>query len=188
MMDKEGQEEREEVKGYQYIETRFGKEKIASRSEWLYNLMEDYLIVRDLVDKVSISRNVLKHVLVDYFVDIERLKDFAQIPRANDSKIYAYTCFWLLRHKPLQIKSEYDDQSLVFVNEEFVAHLLRSYLLSEPNDVPILNNKREEVDNFSTTLLYYFKYREYSAKNIEMIILAFKAGRGYQYSVDYQQK
>ena len=57
---------------------------------------------------------------------------------------------------------------------------------SEPENCAILNNQREVVDNFIGTLLYYFKYRDYSAKNIELIILAFQAGRGYQYSVDRQ--
>lgn len=177
----------EEVEGYQYILEKFGDEKVTSRAKWLFGLLEDYLVAEELTDKVSISQSVLKHVLVDYFVDIDRLKDFANISRANDSKIYAYTCFWLLRHKPLQIIQQFDNQKLVFINEEFVAHLLRSYLFTEPNDVPILNNRKEEVDNFTTTLLYYFKYREYTAKSIEMIILAFMAGRGYQYSADYQK-
>ena len=178
----------EEVPGYQYIIDTFGEDKVIFRGKWLYNLLEDYLTEKGLMDKVSISQSVLKHVLVDYFVDIDRLKDFAKISKANDSKIYAYTCFWLLRHKPLQINQQVDSQELVFVNEEFVTHLLISYLFSDPDGVPILNNKREEVDTFVKTLLYYFKYREYSAKNIEMIILAFVAGRGYQYSADYQQK
>lgn len=51
----------------------------------------------------------------------------------------------------------------------------------------ILDNQKETVDNFVDTLLYYFKYRDYSAKSIEIIILAFGAGRGYQYSVDFQE-
>ena len=37
------------------------------------------------------------------------------------------------------------------------------------------------------TMLYFFEYRDYSAKNIEMMILAFNAGRAYQYSVDYKK-
>lgn len=178
--------EQEEVQGYQYIVDKFGQEKVESRSKWLHDLLCDYVRENNLTNQVSISRSVLKHVLVDYFVDIARLKDFSNISRANDSKIYAYICFWLLRHKPLQINQQSDAQSLVFVNEEFVAHLLRSYLFSTPDNIPVMNNKREEVDSFTSTLLYYFKYREYSAKNIEIIILAFNAGRGYQYSVDYQ--
>ena len=52
--------------------------------------------------------------------------------------------------------------------------------------VPILDNKRESVDNFIDTMLYYFKYRDYSAKNIELVILAFQSGCGYQYSAEHQ--
>ena len=73
-------------------------------------------------------------------------------------------------------------EKYAFVNEEFVSDLIRSYLFSDPDNIPVLNNKKDVVDNFVGTLLYYFKYREYSAKNIEIMLLAFEAGRGYQYS------
>lgn len=182
----EGQ--KEEVQGYQYILDKFGEEKVKSRSEWLCDQLNDYINSRNIADKVIVSQNILKHVLVDYFVDIDRLKEFSQIPRANDTKIYAYTCYWLLRHKPIQIIRQEDVPELVFVNEEFVSCLLRSYLFSDPDDIPIVNNRKDSVDSFAGTMLYYFKYREYSAKTIEMIILAFLGGRGYQYSVDYQSR
>lgn len=182
----EGQ--KEEVQGYQYILDRFGEEKVKSRSEWLCDQLNDYIDSRNIADKVIVSQNILKHVLVDYFVDIDRLKEFSQIPRANDTKIYAYTCYWLLRHKPIQIIQQKDAPELVFVNEEFVSCLLRSYLFSDPDDIPIVNSRKDSVDSFVGTMLYYFKYREYSAKTIEMIILAFLGGRGYQYSVDYQSR
>ena len=172
--------------GYEYIIARFGEDKVLARSSWLYDLLQDYIEIKGLGDRVDISEDILKHVLIDYFVDIDRLKEFADISKANDSKIYAYTCFWMLRHKPLQVKNMSDCQDLVFVNEDFVANLLRGYLFSNPENVPIMNNVREDVDNFVSTLVYYFKYRDYSAKSIEMIILAFGAGKGYQYSVDHQ--
>lgn len=181
-------EHQEEMQDYQYIIDKFGEEKVLSRSEWLYNQLSDYINFQGLTDKVSISKNILKHVLIDYFVDIDRLKEFSEILRANDTKIYAYLCFWLLRHKPLQINQQGDTPELAFVNEEFVSYLLRSYLFSNPDDIPIINSQKAEVDNFVNTMLYYFKYREYSAKTIEMIILAFSAGRGYQYSADYQNR
>lgn len=182
------EDHREDVQSYQYIVDRFGEEKILSRAEWLHNQLSDYIGARNLTDKVHISPHILNHVLVDYFVDIDRLKAFSKIPRANDTKIYAYTCFWLLRHKPLQVSEQGDAPELAFVNEEFVSHLLRSYLFSDPDDIPIVNSRKDSVDSFVSTMLYYFKYREYSAKTIEMIILAFSAGRGYQYSVDYQNR
>lgn len=170
---------------YDYIVEKFGKNKIVKRAEWLYKLVEDYLQSNELEGKVGISRDILKYVLVDYFVDIDRLKEFAHIDKVNDSKIYAYTAYWLLRHKPLQVLQLDNALDLTFVNENFVAHLLRSFLFSNPDDTPILDNKREDVDLFVSTLLYYFKYREYSAQSIELAILAFNAGRGYQYSVDF---
>jgi hypothetical protein len=176
----------EKPMGYQYIVDKFGKEKVEARSKWLYSLLDDYIKMRKYEDKVEISEDVLEHVLIDYFVDIDRLKEFADIKKANESKIYAYTCFWLVRHKPLQLKQGSNSRDLVFVNEEFVVHLLCSYLFSQPDSVPIVNARRDAVDLFVRTLLYYFKYREYSAKNIELMILAFEAGRGYQYSADYQ--
>lgn len=182
------EDHKEEIQGYQYIVDRFGEEKVTSRSEWLYDQLSDYIDSKNLTDKVTISKNILKHVLIDYFVDIDRLKEFSKIPRANDTKIYAYICYWLLRHKPLQISQQEDAPELVFINEEFVSYLLRSYLFSDPDDIPIVNDRKAQVDSFVSTMLYYFKYREYSAKTIEMIILAFSAGRGYQYSVDYQNR
>lgn len=50
---------------------------------------------------------------------------------------------------------EEDAAELAFINEKFVCCLLRSYLFSEPENVPIMNNKKEVVDNFIGTLLYY---------------------------------
>jgi hypothetical protein len=170
--------------GYQYIIDKFGEAKVESRAKWLYNQLSDYIEIRNLQENVEISEDILEHVLIDYFVDIDRLKEFADIEKANESKIYAYTCFWIVRHKPLQLKKCSQIQELVFVNEEFVVHLLRAYLFTD--SVPIVNTQQEQVDLFARTLLYYLKYREYSAKNIELMILAFEAGRGYQYSVDYQ--
>lgn len=175
-----------EQKNYQYLIEKFGEQKILSHYEWIYNLMEDYLEAMECQEKVLISSDILNHVIVDYFVDIDRLKDFQEIEKVHPSKIYAYISYWLLRHKPMQLAVTENADDLTFINEEFVCHLVRSYLFTDPSNVPILDNQMEKVDNFIGTMLYYFQYREYSAKNIEIMILAFEAGRGYQYSVDHQ--
>ena len=171
---------------YLYIVEKFGEKKISSRYEWLYTMMEEFLRIKKIQDDVFVSSDILNHVVIDYFVDIDRLKMFQNIQKTHESKIYAYLAFWLLRHKPLQLKKGDNAEQVAFVNEEFVCDLITGYLFSEPENCAILNNQREVVDNFIGTLLYYFKYRDYSAKNIELIILAFQAGRGYQYSVDRQ--
>lgn len=66
-------------------------------------MLADYIKCEKRQKRVGISTDILKHVIVDYFVDIDRLKSFAGIPKVNDSKIYSYTSFWILKHKPLQV-------------------------------------------------------------------------------------
>lgn len=171
---------------YAYLVDKFGKEKISARYDWLNSLMTIFLQKKGYEDKVIISQDILKHVITDYFVDIDRLKEFQEIELVHSSKIYAYLGFWLLRHKPLQIICAEDCGELTFINEEFVGYFIRSYLFSDPENVAILESKREQVDNFIDTMLYYFQYRDYSAKSIELMILAFQAGCSYQYSADHQ--
>ena len=171
---------------YDLIIKHFTKERIKERYEWLYDMLYVYVESEKLQDSVYISEKILNHVIIDYFVDIYRLKDFQGIEKVHDSKIYAYLSFWLLRHKVIQLTDKENEQ-LVFVNEAFVQELLRSYLFRKPDNISISDVSKESIDNFLETLVYYFKYRDYSAKSIEMIILAFQAGRGYQYSADYKK-
>ncbi len=154
---------------YDFIVEHFTQERIEKRFAWLYDMMQDYIEMEELQDDVYVSEDLLK--------------EFQEIEKVNDSKIYAYTIFWLLRHKPIQIKEENAEET-VFINEQFASEILKGYLFRQPENVAVSNLKKEAVDNFTATLLYYFKYRDYSAKSIEMIILAFEAGRGYQYSAD----
>lgn len=177
----------EQYKGnYEYIISHFSEKKIIARYSWLYEMLLDFIKASNLCEKVYVSEDILNHVIIDYFVDIYRLKEFQDIQLVHDSKIYAYLSYWILRHKPIQISLE-NAESEVFINEKFVTEMLRCYLFSNPEDVPVLNCKKSDVDNFLETLLYYFKYREYSAKNIELLLLAFVAGRGFQYSVDFRE-
>lgn len=116
-----------------------------------------FLRIKGLDSEVLISSDILNHVVVDYFVDIDRLKEFQNIEKAHESKIYAYLAFWLLRHKPLQLKNTENAEKLAFINEEFVGQLVRSYLFTQPENCPILNNQRDTVDNFVETATTYPK-------------------------------
>lgn len=162
------------------------EEKIASRYDWLYGQMIEYLKMQDLQDKVYISEDILNHVIIDYFVDIKRLKEFhKQIKYTNTTKIYAYLAFWILKRKPFQLKETACD-NVVFVNESFVAEFLRCFMFDNPSNVVILKEHEQIITEFLDTLIYYFKYRDFSAKGIEILLLAFNAGKGYQYSYDHR--
>lgn len=172
---------------YVYLVKKGDNEKaISSRFDWLLNLLSTFIQKKHLENQVIVSCDILKHVIIDYFVDIDRLKDFQGITDIHSSKLYAYLSFWILRHKPLQIILSEHEPDLTFINEEFVTYLIRSYLFSDPENVALLEGKKESVDNFVATMLYYFQYREYSTKNIELMLLAFQAGCAYQYSADHQ--
>lgn len=173
--------------GYQYLLDKFGEKKIKFRFEYVNTILEEYIKQNQYEKRVVVCQNMIEHVVIDYFVDIDRLKEFQEIEYVNEIKIYAYLSYWLLRHKPLQVVGCDGQDDLVFVNEECVADFLLSFLFSQPENIPFIEEQGEKIDEFVKTLVYYFSYREYSAQSIELMLLAFNAGRGYQYSVDYQQ-
>lgn len=172
---------------YRYLVNKFKEDKIASRFDYVYNILNEYIKQKELEGRVIVSVNMIEQIVVDYFVDIDRLKVFSGITKTNEVKIYSYLSYWMLRHKPLQIVNGDGQDDLVFVNEECVTDFLVSFLFNNPDNVSLIEDKKPQVDEFYNTLRYHLIYRGYSAQNIELMLLAFIAGRGYQYSVDYQK-
>lgn len=170
---------------YQYLADKFGVDRLSSRHEWLNNILHAWLEQRNYDGRVKVMSEAVDHIIIDYFVDIARLKDFSEIEKTNDVKIYAYLAYWMLRRKPLQVVTEGNAEDLVFVNEQMTADFIIGFLYNDPSEISIVASQRERVRLFEDTLVYYFKYRTITAQVIEMILLSFLAGRGYQYSVDY---
>lgn len=66
---------------------------------------------------ILLLRKIMQYLtseVIDYFLDIDRLKEFAEIPEVNDTKIYAYTSCRVLKQKPLQVVSMQDAKNYVF--------------------------------------------------------------------------
>ncbi len=173
-------------KDYGYILEYFGTDVVEARSNWLKELMDAYIEQEEIDDVVYISENVFSHVIIDYFADIYRLKQFHSIEKTNVIKIYSYLVYWILRRKPIQLKQNASEKH-AFINEQFCTELLRSYLFDNPASIPVRQESLESIKDFISTMSYFFKYRDYSAKSIELALIAFNAGRGYQFSVDNQQ-
>lgn len=173
-------------KSYSYIVEKFGETTIINRYNWVLELINTYIKSCNIDNDVYVSTDILDHVIIDYYVDIDRLKRFQEIEYTNNTKIYAYLAYWLLRHKPIQIKNT-ESHDHIFINEQFVAEMIQSFLFDYPSTVIIKEEKEESIKDFLETLVYYFKYREYTAQSIELIILGFLAGAGLQYSYDYRE-
>lgn len=151
-------------------------EKFKHRYAAIYTDMVNYIEASGFKGKVLVNDFILGYALVDYFEDIRRLKDFHHIPHINSIKLVAYMAYWLLRRKPLQVVD--GEKELLYVNERFVL----AYVLEFLNDgqIHILERDNDGLKAFTESLFYYFKYRQFNAQAIEMIILGFFAGQIYQ--------
>lgn len=170
---------------YKFLFNEFEKETIEHRFETIYNFIDSYIEANNLQDEVFISVDLLNNMIIDYFSDIYRIKEFQNIERTNFAKIYSYTAYWLLRRKVIQLKKENTNDKLSFVNEEMVASYVFSYLFE--TNVFILDSQQNDFAEFQKNFLYSLIYRTYSPQSIESVIYAFKAGRSYQYSVDFAE-
>lgn len=110
-------------------------------------------------------------MILDYFTDITRLKEFHQIERVNKDKIFSYEISWFLKRKPIQVLKN-DREELVYVNEKFILGILVNHLTEGKIDDFSGNNI---LVSFCDILLYYLKYRDCEPKVLEMLIMSFKA-------------
>ena len=154
-----------------------GEEVIESRIYQISQEMLDFLKNNDLEEVAYIHEMALSHAIMDYFSDIQRLKDYQKIEHINDIKIKAYETFWLLKRKPIQLKKQIEDDRMLYVNEKFLLTRLTSFMLDKDINMPIIEEKATALRNFLNTLYYYLKFRRCDAQSIELMLLAFRAGQ-----------
>ncbi len=173
---------------YDYLLEEFEEKKIEERFESLYEYLCDFVEENTLEGKVYVSIELLEQVVVDYFVDVYRLKKFHHIEKINDNKIHAYTAYWLANEKVLQIvPSDSCDKRLTAVNEWMVTSYLVSYLFGEDGKSTVINEKNSKtIQEFKENLQYSLRYRQYTPYMLETVLIAFSAGACWQYSLDYK--
>lgn len=161
---------------YNELVDSVGADVIESRIRQISQEMVDFLEIRGLSDAAYIHEMALTHAVMDYFSDIQRLKDYQKIKHINEIKIKAYETFWLLQRKPIQLKEQLEDDRMLYVNEKFLLTRLTSFMLGEDINMPLVDEKAAAFKNYLDTLYYYLKFRRCDAKAIELMLLAFQAG------------
>ena len=161
--------------GYDDLITEFTRKKLEDRYEMLYKTAEVFINEMGYSD-VIIDEYALLYAMFDYFADISRLKKFHKISRINDVKITSYEVFWLLKRKPLQVCTSSKEN--VFVNERFILSIILN-CMSHEGKIPFSELGSDKISFFTEPLFYYLKFRPFDAQAIEMMILAFFAGRAY---------
>jgi hypothetical protein len=166
----------------------FGKDKVEKRWNTLYTQLDEFLIQNNLSSAATVNKFLLTNVILDYYYDIKRLKDFHDIEKINSQKIIAYTAYWLLYRKPIQIINpqpegqQFNTKELATLNERFTLQYILNYLSESNRGSHILDRalNSKGLENFSAMMLYYLEYRLRDAQSLEMIITSFFAGQIYE--------
>lgn len=163
---------------YKDVLTEFGEEKVAQRYDNILDQMNAFIQRNKWENKVTICSAALNQFVIDYFTDIYRLKKFHKIDLANYIKITAYTAYWLVRRKPLQvIEDDPESVELAFCNENFTLSYILRFLQKPSSNCPTNNEKYRD---FVKTLSYSLRYRVLTPQMIELMISGYLAGRAYQ--------
>lgn len=151
--------------------------KFSQRFSSLLDNMNVFIEKAGLEGKVIVNELALGYMLLDYFEDIRRLKEFHGIEHINGVKIVAYTSYWFLRRKPMQLLEQ--EKHLIYVNERFILAYIMDFI-SGDEKVPVLLRENEGLKSFTEALFYFLKYRFRDANSLEIMLTAFFAGRIYQ--------
>ncbi len=167
---------------YSNITKEYG-DKISLRGALL---LEEYnIFIKSIgVDPNSVTMwmDLLFEVVLNYFADIQRLKEFHEIERVNSEKIAAYTAFWLLRIKPIQIVrlKPKERERYLLINEYCAANTLIASLFDR--DLQIFNPKEllEKWNKFYENLIYTFHYRPLDPRLFGLVIVSLLTEAPYQ--------
>lgn len=164
----------------EHIEHLMRKYDFENRFKHLLTQIQDILEALGILEKVEINTDLLGQVVLNYFEDIERLKSFEGINRANEDKIYGYETFWLLRDKPIQVIDKDMPYEYLYINEKVFASILISKMLREADINPDSTNPR--LMAFLNLMYYSFKFRLFSQQTLELMISAFFCGCAFDSS------
>ena len=147
-------------------------------------IKENIKIDNDVIEEIDvaggylnfyINKELLQQAVLDYFTDIYRLKKFHGIDKVNITKILSYEVYWLLRRKPIQIKTNVEGD-LKFVNENFLTVFLAHEFLFYDTEVATDAGEKIFFD-YLKHISYHLKYRNVDKQNIEIMLLSFETGK-----------
>ena len=132
---------------YQYLLDKY-KDVMEERCDHLERRAKEFVKNSGYSDCVILNHSMLNIMVIDYFADIDRLKGFHDIEHTNKNKITAYTVYWWLRRRPLQvivdrdntIENAAENEKFVYINEEFAASLIMKDIFNIDKEL-IKNNK-----------------------------------------------
>ena len=163
-----------------------GEKEFDSRFAELQKQVDEFLCAAGYISETEETEcaecndRILYHVLLDYYSDIQRLKEFHQIKHTKTDKNIAYLAYWILRRKPIQVTNAVAEDKDIFINERFVCYIITYECLQLKSHNSISRKLDEQqkkmYEKYIDLLLYFLKYRECTAQMLELLIETFKMG------------
>ena len=163
-------------KDYKALLEKVGIEQFRERLSELIRSAESFISNAGYEKDVQCNERIMLSVVLDYYADIERLKEFHKIKNVRTEKIFAYLIAWILRRKPLQFIHYTEIEKDIYVNERFAVYILINERMPFDSGKYVAPKDENKLDAYIDLLLYYFKYRECNPQAIELAIESFKMG------------
>lgn len=164
------------MESYDELIQKVGEKKFRERLEELITSANAFIKEAGYEKHVECNERIMLSVLLDYFTDIFRLKEFHDIEKVRTEKIFSYTIAWIVRRKPLQYIHYTDEEKDIFVNERFGVYLLLNECLLSGEKKFVSQVNKQKLKEYIELLLYYLKYRECNPQVLELAIESFKMG------------
>jgi hypothetical protein len=148
--------------------------RVARRYRTTLEFLHNFVNTKKIALSVNVDGRILKTAILDYFVDIARIKEFHEIEKIDIDKIYSHMAYWLLKRKPIQIIKQFPGSE--FINELFVTSYLISSILAEKSIDGKRTAQNATFNHFQSQLFYNLKYRQVSQKSLELMIDTFFCG------------
>ena len=148
--------------------------RIVSRYIQILRMIHAFINSKGIAQITTIDTTMLKTAIYDYFVDIARIKEFHPITRTNHQKIYSYEAYWILKRKPIQVKTVFSGSE--FINELFIAAFILALMFNEKKIETGKRKQHNTLEDFQSLLIYNLKYRLITQQSLELMIEAFFCG------------
>lgn len=162
-------------RSYEYLLEIFTEEALLHRFQFLYGKAKEYIASLKLGDILSVNEYLIDEIVLDYFADIARLKNFHHIERVEPIKVASYTAYWVNRKKPIQmLRSPENDEIKKFqgfglINEIFASSV---FIAMVYNTARPIATSFASFNRFQKVLKYHLTYRQTTAQMLELVLYA----------------
>ncbi|OHD55093.1 MAG: hypothetical protein A2Y33_15805 [Spirochaetes bacterium GWF1_51_8] len=166
---------------YQSLVDTFGRERIEDRYSFLFLTANEFLGLNEINVFFQVSKNLIREILIDYFSDILRLKDFHDIERINPIKVAAYTAYWVWRRHPIQQIAEFPIDTLKnapflsIINEWYAFDLMISMMYNKEIPFLLAAEELKTWNDFAKNIVYSLTYRTITPHYLESALTALRA-------------